>query len=171
MRRRWVLAAALALVVPLTIGGVSLAANGEGDHGITKQTTLRLLSVEDKFEFIDLGRKATAEEDISPGDMFVSEDVIRNRANTKTLGRLYAVCTALISPAFHCRGTVDLAAGTIEFSGRIDFAAIGRGNQFVPVVGGTERYENVVGEFKLHEEVAPGALKFSIELIPSFRRP
>jgi hypothetical protein len=171
-RRRMVLATTLVLAVGLVIGGVSIAANRGDGHGIQKQIVLRFLDVEDKFEFIDLGEPAKGEEDLGPGDMFVAEDILRNRADTKTLGTLAAKCTNLVTPGLvHCEATAILSSGTIEFAGTIDFAEEPTGPLFVAVTGGTERFENVVGEAKLGDEVRPGATVFTVELIPSFRRP
>lgn len=165
--RRWVLVGALVLAVGLAVGGVALATD-DGD-GITEKITLRFLEVEDTFEFIDVGEPNTGEE-FGPGDYFVAEDILRNRADTRTLGSVGAKCTNLVTPGLlHCEATAVLRRGTIEFAGLLDFTQQGR--SFVAVTGGTGRFENVVGQAELGEEVRPGAFLLTVELIPSFRRP
>jgi hypothetical protein len=101
---------------------------------------LRFLEVEDKFEFVDVGEPSTGEE-FGPGDYFVAEDILRNRADTRTLGSLGAKCTNLVTPGLlHCEATAVLRRGTIEFAGLLDFT---QQPSFVAVTGGTGRYKNV----------------------------
>jgi hypothetical protein len=39
------------------------------------------------------------------------------------------------------------------------------------VSGSTGRFRNVLGQLKVAVEVSPGTDEFTVELIPSFRRP
>ena len=167
--RRWLILAGLVVVTGLAIGGVALATGNDG--GITQKITLRFLDVEDEFRFIDVAEPNEGEEDFGPGDYFVAEDILRNRADTRTLGTLGVKCTNLVtSGLLHCEATAVLRGGTIEFAGLLDFTQE-EGPILVAVTGGTGRYKNVVGQAELGEQVRPGANLFTVELIPSFRRP
>jgi hypothetical protein len=156
MMRRWVSLAVVVVAFGAIVGGAAYA-TGE-KHGINKQMNLRFLDVGDKFAFVD-----TAAGDA--GDLFIFENQLRNRADTKTLGRFIGSCTTLVTPGLtSCRGTLELAKGTIELAAAVDFAAGGR--IFAAVTGGTKRYENVRGEVKLSEEVSPGVRRMTVELLP-----
>jgi hypothetical protein len=165
--KRWLLLGVLGLAVVLAVGGASLAAGGGSKHGITQQVKLRLLEVTLDEAFVDVAPKGT--ELPSPGDTFFFHNELRNAAGTKKKGTFDGRCIFLIGGMAECRGHVALADGTIELGAGIDFSA-GPTRFEAAVLGGTRRYENVVGEAKI-TQVGEGRSQFVIELIPSFRRP
>jgi allene oxide cyclase-like protein len=164
--KRWVVVAALALSVGLVIGGISIAASR--DHGITKKKVLTFVEVSVDEHFIDEEPLGTGENDVSPGDRANFHNELWNRAETKKRGDVYAQCEFIHEFVAHCRGTAVLQRGTIEVAGAIDFAEED-GPFFVAVTGGTEKYENVVGELKITPAGDTTIDRF--ELIPSFKRP
>jgi len=162
--KRWVVVAALALSVGLVIGGISIAASR--DHGITKKKVLTFIEVTADEHFIDEEPLGTTEFDVSPGDRSVFHNELWNRAETKKLGDVYATCEFIHEVVAHCKGTAVLQGGTIEVAGAINFA---EDPVFVAVIGGTKKYENVVGQLKITE--FGDKLIDRFELIPSFKRP
>lgn len=170
MRRRLLLTAGLALVAGLVVGGVSFA-HGEGT-GIEQKIVLTFLEVEDKIALIDVGDRAQGEQDVSPGDMVVEENVLRNLANTETLGQRRVKCQNLVTPGIlSCNATAILRDGTIEVAGTTDFTREEPGPLFLAVTGGTGRFKNVSGQMKIVVDVSPGTDRITFELIPSFRHP
>ena len=156
--KRWTLLTALVLAVGAVIGGVAHA-TGSSD-GIPTAQTLRFLDVGDEFVFVD-ARPTGA----SAGDLFVFENNLRNRRDTKTLGRFVGACTALVTPALtSCRGTLQLALGTIELASVVDFASTGPIH--AAVTGGTKEYRNVRGQARLSPEISPGVRNMTVELLP-----
>ncbi|MDQ3859788.1 MAG: hypothetical protein M3327_15315 [Actinomycetota bacterium] len=177
MRRRLLLAA-LALVGVLAIAGIAYATGHDDDHGIVKKKVRTFVDVTVAEDFLDVGRKAQGEFDVSPGDAFFFHDELWNRAETKKKGTLDGKCEFLVSTTpgasnAHCVATVKLREGTIELAQGVTFEEEGPGRFFVAIVGGTERYENVVGEARITEEFEGQENKslLRLELIPSFRRP
>jgi hypothetical protein len=171
MKKRWILAAAV-IAVALVGTGVSVAALQGEDHGIHKKKFLNFIAVDVPADeaFIDVEPKATGEGDVSAGDTIFFHQVLWNTARTEQRGDGYVACTAHTAAVFHCRGTAFVRGGTIEFAGAIDFARTPEGESFfLAVTGGTERYENVVGEAKVTEQGESDRVR--IELIPSYRRP
>jgi hypothetical protein len=178
MRKRLVLAAALALVAVLAIGGIGYAAARGNDHGIETKKIVTFVDVTVAEDFLDVGEPAQGEFDVSPGDAFFFHDELWNRAETKKKGTLDGKCEFFVSPTpgaqnAHCVATVKLPEGTIELTGGLTFEEEGPGSFFVAITGGTERYENVVGEAKITEQFEGQENKslLRLELIPSFRRP
>ena len=171
--KRHLLAAAVALIALLVAGGISFAALRDGGHGINKKVFLSFVDVTVEEAFVDAPPAATGEEDISPGDAFFFRDELWNRTRTKQQGTLQGKCTFLFEFTAHCEATVFLAKGTIELEGGIQFTEEGPGRFFVAVTGGTQRYENVVGEARVIEEVngEEGVGRLVLELIPSFKAP
>lgn len=170
--KRWLVAALAAAVVASVIGGLAFAASRDGDHGIQKKEFLSFIDVTVDEAFVDVAPEATGEEDISPGDSFFFRDELWNRARTKQKGTLQGACTFLFEFTAHCEATVFLSKGTIELEGGVQFTEE-PSTFFVAITGGTERYENVVGEARVIEEVngEEGVGRLVLELIPSFRRP
>lgn len=173
MRRRLLFAAGVIIAV-LVAGGVSLATLRESDHGIHKRIVFTALEVTVAEDFLDVAPEATSEEDIGRGDAFFFHDELWNRAKTRQLGTLdghciFQVVTDQSAPA-HCVATAFLRGGTVEIAGGINFAQEAE-SFFVAVTGGTERYENVVGEAKITSMPSNGDQEISLirfELIPSF---
>lgn len=156
--KRWVMWVSVVLVVGLLGGGAAYATGGSDTLG--KRLTIRFLdvAVPEKSAFVDVGEAGSG-----PGDMFVFENELRNRADTGTLGRFAGVCTNLVSPGLvSCRGTLELGEGTVEVAALVDFAA--GGPIVAAVTGGTERYKTAHGQMRLSEEIAPGVRKGTLEL-------
>jgi hypothetical protein len=178
MRKRLVLVAALALVAVLAIAGIAYATRRDDNHGIHKKRVLTFVDVTIAEDSLDVGKQAQGEFDVSPGDAFFFHDELWNRAETKKKGTLDGKCEFFVSTApeaqnAHCVATVKLREGTIELAQGLTFEEEGPGTFFVAIVGGTKRYENVVGEAKITEEFEGQENKslLRLELIPSFRRP
>jgi hypothetical protein len=157
-KQLWRAVAALAVVV--AIAGSALATNDEGRRG----TSLNLLDVADKFEFVDVGRPAQSEGDFSPGDMLIFENILRNRADTKTLGTFVANCTMSVPPMALCRGTLWLEGGKIELSTAVDFADADIIRS--AVTGGTNRFKRARGHAIFGEEISEGVRELTVVLLP-----
>ena len=178
MRRRLVLLAALALVTGLALAGIAYATGRGDDDGIEKKKVLTFVDVTVAEDFLDVGRQAQGEFDVSPGDAFFFHDELWNRGETEKKGTLDGKCEFLVSPTpeaqnARCVATVKLREGTIELVQGLTFEEEGPGVFSVAIVGGTERYKNVVGEGTITEEFEDQENKslLRLELIPSFRRP
>jgi hypothetical protein len=173
-RKRFTLAILAGALALLVVGGGAFAALRGDDHGITKKHYLTFVDVTVGEDFLDVGEQAEGEFDVSPGDSFFFHDELWNRAETKKRGTLDGHCTFLIEFNAHCLATVKLPGGTIELAGGLDFSGEeGPGSFYIAITGGTERYENVVGEARLTEEYGGDPMKslLRLELIPSFSRP
>lgn len=173
-RKRLTLALIAGALAVMVAGGGAYAALRADDHGITKQHFLTFVDVTVAEDFLDVGEKAQSEFDASPGDTFFFHDELWNRAETKKRGTLDGKCTFLIEFNVHCVATVKLRDGTIELAQGLNFGEEeGPGHFFVAITGGTERYENVVGEGKITENYQgeEGKSLLRLELIPSFRHP
>lgn len=154
--RRLLAPVALLAVVVLALGGAASATDGSGKP--RKAAKIAFLDVADEFEAVDVGVPGQ-----SAGDLFVFENELRNRADTRTLGRFLATCTALVTPGLvSCRGTIQLEDGTVEVATAIDFGA--GGPILAAVTGGTERYRLVRGQLRLSEEKRPGVRDGTLEL-------
>ncbi len=155
MRRLLAPVAVLAVLV-LALGGAAAATDGSAKP--RKPVKIAFLDVADEFEFVDVGAAGQ-----SPGDLFVFENDLRNRADTRTIGRFLATCTALVTPGLaSCRGTIQLEGGNVEVATAIDFNA--GGPILAAVTGGTERYRFVRGQLRLSEETSPGVREGTLEL-------
>lgn len=171
MRRSVVLGLLVCLAL-LVVGGVSFAALKGDKDGIVKKQVLSFVDVTAEEAFFDAEPASTGEDDVSPGDTFFFHDELWNLARTKQRGTLDGSCKFLIGFIVHCEATVFLPKGTIELAGGLDFGEEeGPSTQFIAVVGGTRRYENVVGQAKLIEEEGSEDSRLVLELIPSFKRP
>jgi hypothetical protein len=178
MRRRLVFVVALALVTVLAIAGIAYATERDDDDGLDKKKVLTFVDVTVAEDFLDVGRQAEGEFDVSPGDAFFFHDELWNRSETKKKGTLDGKCEFLVSTTpealnARCVATVKLPEGTIELAQGLTFEEEGPETFFVAIIGGTERYKNVVGEGKITEEFEDQENKslLRLELIPSFRRP
>jgi hypothetical protein len=174
-RRRWLIGVAV-LVGGLLAGGVAMAALRGDGHGIKRQQNFTFVDVTVNEDFLDVpptGNETEQDFNPSPGDTFFFHDELWNRAETERRGTLDGKCTFLVNTAVaHCTATIFRPRGTIELVGGINFSNEGQ-PFFVAVVGGTERYENVVGEAKLTEQFEGQENKalLELELVPSFKAP
>ena len=153
MRTKWRYGA-LMLAAILLIGGVAQATGTSGGRG--RSQTLRLLDVSDKFEFVDVGAPGSPNSP-GPGDSFIFNNIVRNRAGTKTLGTWISICTMTAAAGVaRCSGTVGLEAGDIEVATTVDFADADV--IVAAVTGGTQGYKRVGGQMTLGEETSAGRL-------------
>ena len=174
LRKRWLVGVAV-LVGGLLAGGVAVAALRGDGHGIKRQQNFAFVDVTADEDFLDVGPPAGNDQNFTPssGDTFFFHDELWNRAETVKRGTLDGKCTFLVNTAVaHCTATIFRPRGTIELVGGINFSNEGE-PFFVAVVGGTERYENVVGEAKLTEQLEGQENKalLELELVPSFKAP
>ncbi len=145
---------ALMLAAILVLGGVAQATDGMG--GGERSKTLRLLDVSDRFEFVDVGA-AGSPGNPGPGDSFIFNNLVRNRADTKSLGTWISVCTMTATPGVaRCSGTVGLDDGDIEVATTVDFADAEV--IVAAVTGGTRDYVGVGGHMILGDETSAGRL-------------
>jgi hypothetical protein len=152
--------AVVALAAVAALGGSAFATADGG----SRATILKLLDVSDKFEFVDVGRPAQSEGDFSPGDMLIFENILRNRADTKTLGTFVSNCTMSVPPMALCRGTLWLQDGKIEISTAVDFADADIIR--AAITGGTNRFKRAHGQVILGEEVSEGVREMTVVLLP-----
>jgi hypothetical protein len=181
MRKR-LLIGGIVLIAMLVAGGVAFATLRDDGHGIHQKIVFTAVDKTVGEDFLDVAPKATSEGDLSRGDKFYFHDELWNRAQTRQLGTLDGSCEFLVDQdegegffgMGHCDATAFLKGGTVELSGGVDLSAEDA-PFFVAVTGGTERYENVVGEVRISPlQVAPGEPDASLarfELIPSFGQP
>ena len=151
---------ALMFAAILVLGGVAQATDGSSKGGRSK--TLKLLDVSDKFEFVDVGA-AGSPGNPGPGDSFIFNNLVRNRADTKTLGTWISICTLTAVPGVaRCSGTVGLDDGDVEVATTVDFADADV--IVASVTGGTRAYEAAGGKMTLGDETSAGRL-MTIKLV------
>ena len=144
---------ALMLAAVLVLGGAAQATDGSGSGG---SNTLRLLDVSDKFEFVDVGT-AGSPGNPGAGDSFIFNNLVRNRADTKTLGTWISICTLTAAPGIaRCSGTVGLDDGDIEVATTVDFADAEV--IVASVTGGTRAFVGAGGQMTLGDETSAGRL-------------
>jgi hypothetical protein len=154
---RWT---AVAVAAVLIVAGGAFASSAAPP----RSQKLKLQDVSDKFEFVDVGRPASGEGDFSAGDMLIFENILRNEAGTKDVGRFIANCTMSIPPMALCRGTLWLEKGKIELSTAVDFSDAETIRS--AVTGGTQRYRTARGEAVFGREISPGVRKLTVVLLP-----
>lgn len=132
MYRIWV---AIAIVLVALIGAPQLSA---ADNRGSDQETLRFLEVPDQADFVDLGAAGD-----SAGDQFLFDNDLRDPRTGTSLGRFAGHCTQLFVNS-RCEATLQLARGTIEIAGTLDFA--GGQPLNAAVLGGTGRYRDAAGQ-------------------------
>jgi hypothetical protein len=151
---------ALMLAAILVIGGVAQATGTSGKG--KRSQTLKLLDVSDKFEFVDVGSPGSPGSP-GPGDSFIFNNLVRNRADTKSLGTWISICTMTAEAGVaRCSGTVGLVDGDIEVATTVDFADADV--IVAAVTGGTKDYRGAGGQMTLGEETNAGRL-MTIKLV------
>ena len=147
--RRSVHAAVVAIVaVGILVVGAAPAAAG-GKHGKGKGETLRLVAVDDQFEFIDVGAPGT-----SLGDYFVFSDIVYRRGEEVGTSGGQCVVVAGTPPyatfTAQCVATLDLERGQITLQGLVEFQGDDDLNPFtVAITGGTGKYRGAGGEARV----------------------
>lgn len=140
MLKRFIPMATAAALVALILGGVS-AASSSDDRPDGRDFTALDTTVKETDVDVDNSNSLTV------GDEFIEHDILKNRAGTKTIGSLDAICTFTDvsdeSPTVHCVATVKLRRGTLELAGLLNFSEeTGR----VAITGGTGRYDEARGQ-------------------------
>jgi hypothetical protein len=158
--KQWLAAVAAILAGVLVIGGIALASSRDG---IRQDTVLRFLDVSGQSKYLDLGRRARSDFDPSPGDTFFFNNTLRNRADTRTLGRFTSKCVALFGTEFKCAGTLLLRDGTIELAATVDFASADPIR--AAVAGGTRGFRNVGGNATITPTGEEGTSNLLVELV------
>jgi hypothetical protein len=163
--KRWVAVTALAAVV-LIGGGVALATM---NHGIVKKQFLRFRQHGYDNYDLDVGEAGR-----SPGDTFFVKHDLWNYDETAKVGQYDTACILEKDVGGkslnRCTATLFLRGGSIELAGRVWFSETLPSFR-LSVIGGTRKYENVVGEARVvfGDEDTPDSVY--VELIPSFRHP
>jgi hypothetical protein len=130
-----------ALLAALVVGGISGASgSGSGPRDfVAIDTTVQETDID-----VDNSNSFTI------GDQFIEHDVLKNQAQTRTIGSLDAICTftdvSEETPTVHCVATVTLHGGTLELAGLLNFADE-KGH--VAITGGTGRYDKARGQLTL----------------------
>jgi allene oxide cyclase-like protein len=142
MLRNSLAIAAAATLAALIVGGVSAAS---GSHR-SPNRDFTALDTTVKETDIDVDNSNS----VTIGDQFIEHDVLKNRAGTKTIGSLDAICTftdvSEENTTVHCVATVKLRRGTLELAGLINFT---EETAHVPITGGTGRYDEAHGQVSL----------------------
>lgn len=161
---------AVILVIGLIAAGIAVASSRDGivEHQVRSFALTG-------FQEQDLDVHPSGR---SLGDTFFFQNQLRSFDLTKKLGRWYSTCVLenVETSLNRCTGTAFLRDGRVEVAARVNFTEALKSIRFA-VIGGTGRYDNVVGQAKLTfgcEPCPPGtedADTLTLDLIPSFRRP
>jgi hypothetical protein len=149
----------------LAVVAGSIAVAGSSDRALRRTKTLRLLDVQGGFEYLDLGEPAQSDFDPSPGDVMFFRNTLRDRGDSRDVGRFISRCTSVGDAEFHCQGTLLLGAGKIELATTADFAS--SDPIVAAVVGGTARFKNVTGQATITSTETEGRSRLVVELIPA----
>jgi hypothetical protein len=170
VKRIAVVAGAVICVVGLVSAGLAVASR---QGGIAKQQAVSVAVQLVHEDAVDIGPTGD-----SPGDTFLAQSELRNFALTKKLGDYDSSCVLenLETRLNHCTATAFLPHGSVELSGRFNFTETLSGFRLA-VIGGTGRYDNVVGEATITfgcDACPPDAHDvdtLTLDLIPSFEHP
>jgi len=143
MVRRFFSVGAASLLAVLVIGSVSGASGMDGGaqprEFIAIDTTVKETDID-----VDNSKSFTI------GDQFIEHDVLKNKAQTRTIGALDAICTftdvSEDAPVVHCVATVTLRGGTLDVAGLLNFADE---QGHVAITGGTGAYDEAEGQLTL----------------------
>ena len=137
-KRLGVLGAAIALVA-LTVGAISPALGSSGDDD--EQRTIRVVSVLEEEEFLDLGAEGE-----SVGDQFIFTSKLLKGG--EQVGHDGVVCTivSLERQEAQCVGTSWFSGGQITLQALVSFA---EEPPAVPITGGSGKYEGAEGELHI----------------------
>jgi hypothetical protein len=139
---RTIVPALVALAV-LMFGATLAQAHGNGHR------TLRVVGVENQFQFLDLGAAGP-----SLGDELVFSQVLLRRGHE--VGDAGGVCTVTeaVPPydvlTYHCVATLRLQRGQITLQGLVEFQGEGDQGPFtVAITGGTGAFRSAGGEARI----------------------
>jgi hypothetical protein len=166
--RRAPVVGVLAIALVVTAASVALAdLRGSGHEGIVTKQTLKMPVKNEVFSESNVGPSA-----LSVGDTFFVQADLYNSAGTRKVGRWASVCVlADVATALnHCEATAFLRGGKVEVSGSVFFTEAAQALSYA-VVGGTGKYDNVVGQATLRFRPEAIGDLLTLQLIPSFRRP
>jgi hypothetical protein len=158
----------LAIALVVIAASVAFAGlRGSGQEGIVTEQTLKMPVKNAVFSESNVGPSG-----VSVGDTFFAQADLYNSAGTRKVGRWDTVCVlADVATALnHCEGTAFLRGGKVEISGSVFFTDAAKALSFA-VVGGTGRYDNIVGQATLRFRPEAIGDLLTLQLIPSFRRP
>jgi hypothetical protein len=162
------------LVGGLSIAFLAIAAGAAfagllegGQEGITTEQTLKMAVKNAVFSESNVGPSGA-----SVGDTFFAQADLYSSAGTRKVGRWDTVCVLadVATVLNNCEGTAFLRGGTVEVSGSVFFTDATKALSFA-VVGGTGRYDNVVGQATLRFRAEAIGDLLTLQLIPSFRHP
>lgn len=170
MRRIAIEAAVVAVVVGLVGSGLAIASSRSG---IVEPQTLSFAIQGVHDDTVDVGASGD-----SAGDTFLAQAELLNFDLTKQLGAYDSACVleTVVPRLNHCTATALLPHGTVELSTRLDWSDTMPGFSLA-VVGGTGRYDNVVGQARVTfgcQACPPDAHDvdtLTLYLLPSFERP
>lgn len=169
MKRIALLAGAFTAVISLITAGTAVASRSSG----TDEHQVRTFAVvEGHAAQLDVGPSGS-----SPGDTSFFQNELSDVGVTKHLGRYDASCV-LEDPGTSlnlCTATAFLGDGKVELAARVRFTDTLESFRLA-VIGGTGRYDNVVGQATFAFGCAacpPGteADTLTLDLIPSFEEP
>ena len=139
MSKRVLPIAVSAALAVLVVGAVS----GAAGSGASRERSFAAVEVTGTETFVDVDNSGS---EPTVGDEFISKNVLKNRSQTKTIGRDTVICTfTSVSRddfTIHCVASAKFfSGGTIEAAGLI------AGSNFkVAIVGGTGRYDEAHGQ-------------------------
>jgi hypothetical protein len=121
-----------------TAAGGSASAAVSSDISTAK--TIQIVAHQDAFRLVNVNSK-----NFGPGDYFVFEETLHNRATGRVIGHDSVQCTANFT-TFRCEGTFFITGrGNVEIAG----ATTQYGKQLYAVTGGTENFQNVRGQLRV----------------------
>jgi Allene oxide cyclase barrel like domain len=150
VRSRHAVRAAVVAIIAVGVLVVGAApATAGGKHGKGKGDVLRLVGVEQDFEFIDVGPAGE-----SLGDYFVFSEILYRRGEEVGTSGGQCVIVAGTPPyatfTAHCVATLDLERGQITLQGLVEFQGEDDMSPFtVAITGGTGKYRGAGGEARI----------------------
>jgi hypothetical protein len=137
MLRRLFMTGAVAAMVAIVIGGVSLASanGGGGDREFV------LIERQVSQHFVDLGAAG-----LSVGDHAVFRSVFRTPGRAQA-GDINVVCTLVRKAVVHCDATARLHDGTLELSGLFNITSP---DVRLAIIGGTGAFDRAHGQLSSH---------------------
>jgi hypothetical protein len=127
----------LGVVLAATAAGLAISQPAGTVSSLTGPGQIRITAGENLYTHLDTGPRG-----VSPGDMEITRYKLYNkRIRSRAIGHAQLVCTLTGQNFRQCVGTFVLPAGKIMVSGILAY----RGLFDLAVIGGTGRYNNVLG--------------------------